>query len=44
MSAIALFLITNMLVFAIKLPHLMKKKEGDAEGEGEPRGEDGSRQ
>lgn len=29
-SAIGMFFIVNMLVFAIKLPHL-KKKESDAE-------------
>jgi hypothetical protein len=31
-SAIAMFLIVNILVFAIELPHL-KKKGGDDEGE-----------
>ena len=32
-SAIAMFFIANILVFAIELPHLKKKKEADVEGE-----------
>lgn len=34
-SAIAMFFIVNVLVFAIKLPHL-KKKESDAEADHRP--------
>jgi len=32
-SAIATFVVVNILVFAIKLPHLTRKKAEDAEGE-----------
>jgi hypothetical protein len=40
-SAIAMFFIVNLLVFAIELPHL-KKKERDAEGQGDQGAGDGT--